>query len=216
VQTKLLRVLQEKEIQPLGQNKTFKVDVRVVASTNRDLEAKIQSGEFREDLFYRLNVVSIVMPGLEELKEDIPLLVHHFLEKFKKQYEQFEFTPDQDTLKYLYDKKWPGNVRQLQNTIQRMVLLGGIDEHGDGKHHEPHVDTGKTAHHENMFEDLLQYDFKEAKAMAIQLFTEKYLERLLTDHNGNVTKAAVHCGLERQALQRTMRRYGIVSANYKK
>lgn len=123
IQTKLLRVLQEKEIQPLGQNRTIKVDVRVVASTNQDLEAKIRAGEFREDLFYRLNVVTITMPNLEEMREDVPLLVHHFISHYKKQYNRGDLTFSPETLQLLFQRKWPGNVRELRNTVKRLVLL---------------------------------------------------------------------------------------------
>jgi len=122
VQTKLLRVLQEKEIQPLGQNKTIKVDVRVVASTNQNLEEKIRTGEFRADLFYRLNVVSVVMPNLMEMREDVPILVHHFLALYKRQYHREELVLGPEVLRHLYQRSWPGNVRELQNTIKSLVL----------------------------------------------------------------------------------------------
>ncbi len=217
VQTKLLRVLQEKEIQPLGQNKTFKVDVRVVASTNQDLETKIKIGEFREDLFYRLNVVSVVMPSLKKMKEDVPLLIHHFLEKFKKQYGKYDLKLSAQRLKQLYERDWQGNVRELQNTMQRIVLINDGDKERDIENtHFKNLHTVNTNSGEYFFEDLQQYKYKEAKARAVQKFTENYLDRLLTAHNGNVTNAAAHCGLDRQALQRTMRRYGIISAKYKK
>lgn len=216
VQTKLLRVLQEKEIQPLGQNKTFKVDVRVVASTNQDLEQKIKAGEFREDLFYRLNVVTVTMPDLLDMREDIPLLIHHFLDKFKKQYERFDFSLSNNALKHLYEQQWPGNVRQLKNTIQRLVLLDQ-DEMTITVDHEILKQGGvQSVVYQNVFEELQSLSFKEAKALAVQRFTESYLDYVLTLHKGNVTNAAAHCGLDRQALQRTMRRYGIVSADYKK
>jgi DNA-binding NtrC family response regulator len=216
IQTKLLRVLQEKEIQPLGQNKTFKVDVRVIASTNQDLEAKIKSGEFREDLFYRLNVVTVTMPNLVDIKDDIPLLIHHFVDRFKKQYERFDFSLNQATLKYLYNKEWPGNVRQLKNTIQRMVLLDDDDSIAADTQQNFDQETAGQKPSQDVFGDLQNLSFKEAKALAIQHFTENYLDHVLTLHHGNVTNAAAYCGLDRQALQRTMRRYGIVSADYKK
>lgn len=214
VQTKLLRVLQEKEIQPLGQNKTIKVDVRVVASTNQDLEAKIRTGEFREDLFYRLNVVTAVMPNLEVIKEDVPLLIHHFLAQFKRQYDREDLILSTDLLQHLYLKKWPGNVRELQNSVKRIVLLasGGRVELADFI--EP-VDNNQQPEANN-FENWYSLDYNEAKAEIITRFSEKYLHNLLTCHGGNVTNAATGCGLERQALQRIMRRYGIVSADYKK
>ncbi len=213
VQTKLLRVLQEKEIRPLGQNKTFTIDVRVVASTNQDLEAKIHAGEFREDLFYRLNVVTAVMPNLEEMKEDVPLLIHHFLAQFKRQYDREDLILSADLLQHLYQRKWPGNVRELQNNVKRIVLLaaGGRVDLADI------IGTGDTNKEPclNTFENLYTSDYNDAKAEITRRFSTDYLSNLLTRHDGNVTKAAADCGLERQALQRIMRRYGIVSTDFK-
>lgn len=218
VQTKLLRVLQEKEIQPLGQNKTIKVDVRVVASTNQDLHAKIQKGEFREDLFYRLNVVTVVMPSLKEMKEDIPLLIHHFLTMFKEKYHRQDLSLSTDMLQHLYQREWQGNVRELRNSIKRLVLLSGkgkvgladLDIINDG---EKDSSTSQTDGPD--FRRLYSHDFNDAKAMAIEQFSVGYIRNLLITHQGNVTNAAAACGLERQALQRIMRRYGIVSSEFK-
>ncbi|MCP4340665.1 MAG: sigma-54-dependent Fis family transcriptional regulator, partial [Desulfobulbaceae bacterium] len=213
VQTKLLRVLQEKEIQPLGQNKTIKVDVRVVASTNQDLETKIRAGEFREDLFYRLNVVTAVMPNLEEMKEDVPLLIHHFLAQFKQQYDREDLVLSADLLQYLYLKKWPGNVRELQNSVKRIVLLAA------GERVEIADFTGSSDNNKqpeaNNFESLYTSGYNDAKAEIITRFSTSYLRNLLTKHGGNVTNAATDCCLERQALQRIMRRYGIISSDFK-
>jgi DNA-binding NtrC family response regulator len=213
IQTKLLRVLQEKEIRPLGQNKTIAIDVRVIASTNQDLEAKIRTGEFREDLFYRLNVVTAVMPNLEEMKEDVPLLIHHFLEQFKRQYDRQDLVLSTDLLQHLYLRKWPGNVRELQNSVKRIVLLavGGRVDLADingsvESRQQPDV---------NNFETFYTSSYNDAKAEIIARFSKNYLHNLLTRHGGNVTNAAADCGLERQALQRIMRRYGIVSTDFK-
>lgn len=213
VQTKLLRVLQEKEIQPLGQNKTMKVDVRVVASTNQDLEAKIRTGEFREDLFYRLNVVTAVMPNLEEMKEDVPLLIHHFLAQFKRQYDREDLVLSTDLLQHLYLKKWPGNIRELQNSVKRIVLLAAGGHVGLADFSDPADDDKQPE--ANNFESLYTADYNDAKAIIISHFSVNYLRNLLTRYGGNVTNAATGCGLERQALQRIMRRYGIVSADFK-
>lgn len=213
VQTKLLRVLQEKEIQPLGQNKTLKVDVRVVASTNQNLEAKIRAGEFREDLFYRLNVVNVVMPNLLEMKEDIPLLIHHFLTHFKRQYDRENLVLSPYVLQHLYQQKWPGNVRELQNTIKRIVLLA-VGERVDLADISAPENRNKL-HETNDFETLYTSDYNEAKAEIVSRFSINYLTNLLTRHEGNVTNAAAGCGLERQALQRIMRRYNIVSTDFK-
>ncbi len=213
VQTKLLRVLQEKEIQPLGQNKTIKIDVRVVASTNQNLEAKILAGEFREDLFYRLNVVTAVMPDLEEMKEDVPLLIHHFLAQFKRQYDREDLVLSPDLLQHLYQREWPGNVRELQNSIKRIVLLAA-GEWVDLPDINGREDRKRLPATHN-FESLYCREYNDAKAEMVTQFSISYLHNLLTRHGGNVTSAAAGCGLERQALQRIMRRYGIVSSDFK-
>lgn len=214
VQTKLLRVLQEKEIQPLGQNRTIKIDARVVASTNQDLEAKIKAGTFREDLYYRLNVVTITMPGLEEMREDIPLLIHHYFSRFKERYNRQEMTLSPAILQQLYSRRWPGNVRELRNTIKRLVLLGAENslEVSGG------AETGKTlsaAHSAGCFDDTYGLPYNDAKAEILERFSKAYLRNLLHRHQGNVTNAAADCELERQGLQRIMRRYGIVSTDFK-
>ncbi len=218
IQTKLLRVLQEKEIQPLGQNRTIKVDVRVVASTNRDLEAKIKSGEFREDLFYRLNVVTVTMPGLAEMREDVPLLIHHYLAKYKKRYERNSLTVPHEVFQALYRHSWKGNIRELKNTIKRIVLLsaGGSVRFSDlDDFLQAESVEQENASFPGGYADLLGEKYQDAKAAIVERFTRDYLDNLLGIYNGNVTRAARNCGMERQALQRIMRRYGMVSADYK-
>ena len=218
IQTKLLRVLQEKEIQPLGQNQTIKVDVRVVASTNQDLEAKIQAGEFREDLFYRLNVVTVTMPNLQEMDEDIPLLVQHFLVKYKHRYNREELTLLPEVLNYLYNCKWSGNVRELQNTMKRLVLLSGqgtirLTDLSDLLQ----ADTRRgAACKPSGYREFYDLSYNEAKTQIVSQFSRSYLSNLLTIHAGNVTRASKTCGLERQALQRLLRKYSLASADFKK
>ncbi len=122
LQVKLLRVLQEKEIERLGGTKPVKVDVRIISATNKDLESMVKRGEFREDLFYRLNVVPIFIPPLRERKEDIPVLAHHFVETFSKEYSK-KVRLSQEALEAFMNYPWKGNVRELQNVIERMVIL---------------------------------------------------------------------------------------------
>ncbi|HHO48488.1 MAG TPA: sigma-54-dependent Fis family transcriptional regulator [Desulfobacteraceae bacterium] len=214
VQTKLLRVLQEKEIQPLGQNTTIRVDVRVVASTNQDLEARIQAGEFRADLFYRLNVVTVEMPPLREMREDIPLLTHHFLERYKRQHDRPDLQIAPEALHYLCQRNWPGNVRELQHLIKRAVLLarGSTLEVDDFRGPEE-KDEGWCP--EDRIRKPGSLPYNEAKAEVVRQFSIAYLRQLLAAHQGNVTAAARQCGLERQAFQRLMRRYGILSSDFR-
>jgi DNA-binding NtrC family response regulator len=207
LQTKLLRVLQDKEIRPLGQTKSFKVDVRIIASTNRDLAAKIKDQTFREDLFYRLNVMSLEMPPLRERREDILLLANHFLQRFCVEYDAKK-TLDPDVMSRLMHHPWPGNVRELENTMRRAVLLapGPVIQPDDAA-----LDGGPVP--ECLVSgDIQNLPYKEAKATVLERFHQEYLSDLLERNQRNVTKAAKGCGLERQALQQIMRRYGVKSS----
>ncbi len=214
VQTKLLRVLQEKEIQPLGQNKTVQVDVRVVASTNQNLEEKIAAGEFREDLFYRLNVVTLTMPNLEEMKADLPLLIHHYMTLFKERYAREQLSLSSEVMQYLNSRQWPGNIRELRNVIKRIVLLS-TDEQIKIEDIDPGYSEQLLKTSVNQSSDIYELTYNEAKAKIIKDFTVDYLEHLLRKHGGNVTNAAARGGMERQGLQRLMRRYNILSADFR-
>ncbi len=123
LQVKLLRVLQEREIRPVGADRTIKVDVRVVAASNRELSVEVEKGRFREDLFYRLQVIPIVMPPLRERRSDIPILVAHFLEKHNQQRAGQPCKITDEAMVHLWEYDWPGNVRELENLIERMVIL---------------------------------------------------------------------------------------------
>jgi DNA-binding NtrC family response regulator len=123
IQAKLLRVLQEREFEPLGAERTQKVDLRIIAATNRDLKQLVADGKFQEDLFYRLNVIPIVIPPLRERRDDIPVLVEHFLEKHRQRTGRNVTSVDADVVEALKRYDWPGNVRELENTIERAVVL---------------------------------------------------------------------------------------------
>lgn len=218
IQTKLLRVLQEKEIQPLGQTKTIPVDVRVLASTNQNLEEKIEKGEFREDLYYRLNVMTVTMPSLAEINSDIPLIAQHFLEIFSKEYDRsgLEFTPE--ALQCLLRRPWRGNIRELQNIINRAVLLcrGSRVTPMDLLPDEDGATILTTGTMINPHACYLQLPYKQAKEEVLNSFTRSYVTSVLTATQGNVSAAARQCGMERQALQRLMRRYKIASTAFRK
>jgi two-component system NtrC family response regulator len=123
LQVKLLRVLQEMEFERVGGSRTIRVDVRMVAASNRELKAEVEAGHFREDLFYRLNVVHLEMPPLRQRAEDIPLLVVHFIQKYATENTRGEIRIDPEVLKVLVRYSWPGNVRELENVIERAVIL---------------------------------------------------------------------------------------------
>jgi formate hydrogenlyase transcriptional activator len=124
VQVKLLRVLQEREFERIGANQTIKTDVRVVAATNRDLQKAIAEGDFRADLFYRLNVFPITIPALRDRREDIPLLVQFFAQKYGPRVSRRIEAIDRDSMQHLVDYHWPGNIRELENIIERALILG--------------------------------------------------------------------------------------------
>lgn len=215
LQTKLLRVLQEKEVRPVGGSQSFKVDVRVLASTNQNLEAKIAAGAFREDLFYRLNVVSLTMPSLSSIPEDIPVLAEFFLNKFNTEYGQSK-SLGPEAVSCLMRRPWKGNVRELQNVIKRGVLLSPADVILP-------EDLIESAHEQEQEETVVKLSgdcleklpYGKAKEEVVARFSRAYITSALKRNGGNVSAASVVSGIERQAFQRLMRRYGIRSADFR-
>ena len=207
IQTKLLRVLQEKEIQPLGQTRTYEVDVRVISSTNQDIEAKIARGEFREDLFYRLNVMTVTMPNIEEIRPDIPLLINHFLMRYRAEHSRPDLELSDEALHALTHHHFRGNVRELQNVINRAVLLGSGKKIRKKDLMLDDAATQESQASLDFFERLQHVPYAEAKEMMMREFTRSFLGEHLRLSGGNITAAARRCGIERQALQRLLRRY---------
>ena len=211
LQIKLLRVLQEKTIQPLGQNKCINVDVRIISSTHQNLEKKINQGTFREDLFYRLNVVTITMPPLRERPEDIPIMAEHFLKTYSKEYQRQDLKLSAEAIKHLMQHNWPGNVRELQNCVNRAVLLsnGPIIKPDDLSYDEG-------AKKDNTINgDLNKQLYNNAKEQMLNNFSIKYLSQVLEAKEGNVTAAAQASGLGRQSFQRLLKRYGLDSSTFR-
>jgi len=216
IQTKLLRVLQEQEIKPLGSNKTKKVDVRILATTNQDLEEKMANRTFREDLFYRLNVVTVRTPSLDEIREDIPLLLDHFARRVS---DELSMDPPKRfsiaAVKMLMNRPWPGNVRELQNAVRRAVIFapGGEIRDMDVQEVEDHFRAaGKAAEHpvQDPFEP-----YAVAREKVMDRFTQSYLSQLLHRTGGNVTRAAELSGLNRASIQKIMRRMGMRSEDFR-
>ncbi len=212
LQTKLLRVLQEKEIKPLGNARPKVVDVRVISSTNRDLQAMIEQGDFREDLFYRLNVVSIPMPSLREIREDIPLLAVHFLNQYVRESGLGPKILSTDAICTLMESPWKGNARELQNTMKRAAALcpGDVIEAAQlnlrGSTYNCLRDQRK---------DLFEMPYRSARQQVIEHFSKAYVTELLRKTKGNVSNAAQLCGLERQSLQHLMRKFDIRSEAFR-
>jgi DNA-binding NtrC family response regulator len=177
--------------------------VRVLASTNQNLKERMLQGLFREDLFYRLNVVSIKLPPLRERQEDIPFLADHFLKKYKEEYDRQDLKPAPGFMEALHRNPWQGNVRELENTIKRAVIMSKAPVMTIS-------DLSPDFEEECLFNNgINDLPYKEAKDRVVTRFTQEYMSNLLTRHQGNVTHAAKSCGLERQSLQQLLRRYGI-------
>jgi len=205
IQTKLLRVLQEKEIKPLGDTKSISVDVRIIASTNQNLKEKIKTGEFRDDFFYRLNVLPIRLPALREHPEDIPIIASHLLDKHCAKLNQPLKKLSPQLIDVFLKRRWEGNVRELENVIMRGILYSTTVEI-----HPQDIDLGKEPPvGSNLGSSTVDLPYKKAKERVLMQFNEAYISQLLSDSKGNVSGAARQCGLERQALQQIMRRYGI-------
>ena len=211
IQTKLLRVLQEKEIKPLGDTKSIKVDARIIASTNQNLEGKIKSGEFREDFFYRLNVLPVKTPALREHPEDIPLIASHLLEKHCSKMNKPFKKISPELMEVFCSRTWEGNVRELENVLMQGILYSTTDEI-----RRADVDLSKSKQAESRaaaaFRD---QPYKAAKELVLRDFNHNYICQLLETNNGNVTRSARQCGLERQALQQIMRRYEIKADEFR-
>lgn len=209
LQAKLLRVLEEGEVRAVGGTRSKKVDVRFIAATNQDLEARVAHGEFRKDLFYRLNVVTIKVPPLRERKEDIPILARHFLTRFAREFGKAvrEIQPSGVTDLVAY--AWPGNIRELRNVIERAVMLcpGDRLSSQDLSSLLPSV-TNLGESGQTVFEaELLRLPYSEAKQKVLEEFTTRYVEGKLAAHGGNVTHAASDSGIPRQHFQQIMKRY---------
>jgi len=212
IQTKLLRVIQEREFKPLGDTESIQVDVRVIASTNQDLERKISQGLFREDLFYRLNVISVHMPSLRERVEDIILLADYFLLEYSIEFDKEIQGFSEDAAAYLTNRTWKGNVRELQNVIKRAVLFTK-----DSIIDRPALENPLRSNvvDENVPEHILSLDYKAARNLTVENFSVTYIRNILEKTDGNVTRAAREAGLERQSFQHLMRKYNIRSNDFR-
>jgi two-component system nitrogen regulation response regulator NtrX len=199
-QAKVLRSLEEQRFEPVGAHESIRVDVRVVAATNKNLEEEIEKGNFREDLFYRLNVIPFQVPPLRERKEDIPALAAHFLEEFTRCYgrKPKELTPA--ALQMLQEYHWPGNVRELRNLIERIVILN--PQSRIDARHIPLPLSRRAAGDKTQERYGSLQDVREAAE-------REYIQKKLEEANGNVSRTAELLGLERSNLYRKMRSLGI-------
>src|ERR1700735_2590860 len=201
-QSKVLRALEEQRVEQLGSNQTTNVDVRIIAATNKKLEEEIGRGAFREDLFYRLNVIPFYVPALRERTEDIPTVASAFLAMFCEEYgkKAKEFSPT--AVDVLLTYPWPGNVRELKNLVERLVI-GGPSPRIEPHHLPPEVFRGASKSPQKPYESL-----QEARAA----YEREFVLRKLEENRWNMTKAAQALGLERSHLYRKMRTLGIAPA----
>ena len=205
IQAKLLRVLQEREIVRVGSTTPIKVDVRLIAATNRLLAAEVEKGNFREDLYYRLNVVEIRLTLLKDRKDDIPLLVQHLLEKH--QTEAGPATISDDTMKALMAHGWPGNVRELENVIERAVVLSKGGEILPS--HLPRMSAPPPTNDEGPAVDLTQ-----PISVARDEFERRYAIGLLEETKGNISAAAKRAGIAWQNFQRKLKKFKINAKDF--
>ncbi len=199
-QAKLLRVLQEREFYRLGGTKTIPVKCRIIAATNRDLEEMVEKGEFREDLFYRINVINLKIPPLRERKEDIPLLVEHFLQKFNKINYKNIIGVDDSVMEIFMDYDWPGNVRELENAIERAVVMCQHDIIKE-EHLPPRILKKKSKESKN------DIPLTDTNLLEIE---KKVILKVLEETNWNQTKAAEKLGISRKQLRTKMKNLGLL------
>jgi two-component system, NtrC family, response regulator AtoC len=206
VQANLLRALEEREIRRLGGSKIIKIDVRIIAATNIDLRQAVEAGEFRHDLFYRLNVIPVFVPPLRERKEDIPLLTAHFVHKYNQVFRKNVEGFSADAMRYLMDYDWPGNIRELKNVIERMIAL---------------KDEGVIVPQDLPFDMFVKGSVDKrinpegALREASRDFEKQYIEAVLGRVDGNQVKAAKILGIHRNALFNKMKSYGLKKINYR-
>jgi DNA-binding NtrC family response regulator len=197
VQIKILRVLQDKKFERVGGEQTFEVDVRIISATNKDLKQEIEAGRFREDLYYRLNVVNIHVPPLRERKEDIPLLAHAFLEEFSRENKKEIEAIDRSAMQALHNYTWPGNIRELRNCIESAVVMAG----------------GSTITPADLPPQIAAGD--DTDYVKIEVGTpledaeKEIIQATLNRENGNKTKTADVLGIGRKTLHRKIQEYGI-------
>ena len=208
-QAKVLRVIQEQKFERLGSEKTIEIDVRIIAATNQDLEKSCEDGRFRQDLFFRLNVIPIHVPPLRERAEDIPMLLFHFLKDMQR-----ELTLEAGALELLAAHDWPGNVRELKNLAERIAVMhqgdcltgSDLQKLLDNKKNKKPQNTGNS-----LPQDILERNFNEAR----DSFERCYLEFQLSKNNGIISRTAEAIGIYPSNLHAKLRKHGITAANVK-
>lgn len=198
-----LAVSPGERVSAAGSTKVRHADVRVITATNKTLEEAVQKGSLRQDLYYRLNVVSIVLPPLRERREDIPVLADHFLAKYANEFREEIKTLSAEAIQKLIFYEWPGNVRELEHTIERAVMFCKASRISE----EDIVLPGQTSQ--------TGESFQQAKAKIVRQFERDYIQRLLLSHDGNISKAAQAASKNRRAFWELIRKHHIDVHNFK-
>jgi transcriptional regulator with PAS, ATPase and Fis domain len=201
LQSKLLRAIEEKRVTPIGSDRVVEIDVRFIATTNKNLQAEVERGTFRRDLFYRLSVMPVSIPPLRERPGDIPLLAAHFLEASARRSKKVVRAIDPAAMQALCRYAWPGNVRELENVIERAVIVAKGDTITDverfltGEAARPRVD--------------LSLPFRDAKARVVEEFERAYVTGVLEKEGGKLTAAAKHADMDPKNFHEKLTRYGL-------
>lgn len=203
-QAKILRFLQEGEYRPLGGRQALQADVRIVAATNSNLVEKVKAGTFREDLYFRLYILSLSLPPLRERSEDIPLLAKYFLKKYCRRFRSDYKILSPAALMKLSSYAWPGNVRELEAVIQRAIVHSPVSLIQAEEIDLPHAENPPRR----------GYPFRTLKRRAIDTFEKSYLSQLLMTHRGNISRAAKEAGKDRRAFRRLMEKHGLVRQQF--
>jgi two-component system response regulator AtoC len=231
MQVKLLRVLQEQKITPVGSNREVKVDVRIIAATNKNLEEMMQNGSFRQDLFYRLNVMPLYLPSLRERREDIPILVNHFILKFNEKHVRQIQGIAAEALEKLKTYSWPGNIRELENSIEHAFvvetgqnlsgaslppqILESIQDQAEGWNlpytgPEKSRSLGPGSHHEVRAELSLSLNFHEDK----ERFEREFIIQALRSNQGRINQTCENANIPKNTLLRKIKKYNITAKDY--
>ncbi len=198
-QSKVLRVLQEQSFERLGGTETLRVDVRLISATHKDLLKEIKDDNFRDDLYYRLKVVEILLPPLRNRKEDIIILTENFIKYFTKKHKKRVKSISSEAIKLFTKYYWPGNVRELQNVIESAVVMAGAETLGVD-------DFPEEIRNSNSYNNLdYNLPFRDAKKIAVEAFERDFVSRKLEENNGNISKTAEALGMHRQSLQQKIK-----------
>lgn len=213
-QVALLRFLQSREFRSLGSQNISHANVRILTATNNNLNELVKKGHFREDLLFRLDVLSMELPPLRQRTHDSIYLANYFLEKFHRQYNVSKKVLHADSIRWIENYHWPGNVRELENALHKAFLLSDGYEIYISADKKNEANVSHTVLWNNQICISIEQNFNEAKSQFLKNFEEQYLHKLMVASRGNITEAAKRCGKERRSLGKLLKKYGINRQDY--